>query len=134
MFESVVQKILLRTTVIIRDLGVDSREEIETLSFDTEGIDILCAAVLAGVEGWLVGRQADDLSADYWYQRFYQVISLLRQWVFVYPVSVNILMEPTRPQAEKILPCSWIRATTGRLESMIPSVYRAEVISGLVLE
>ncbi|KAJ7926155.1 caspase domain-containing protein [Mycena leptocephala] len=117
MLESVVQKILLRTTVILRDLGVDSREEIETLSSDTEGIDILCAAVLAGVEGWLVGRQADELRAEYWYQEFRQVITLLRQ-----------------PQAEEILPRSWISATTGLLKAMIPSVYRPEVVSSLVLE
>jgi hypothetical protein len=79
MFESVVPKILLKIIVILRDLGVDSHEEIETLSFDTEGIDILCAAVLAGVEGWLVGRQADELTAEYWYQEFRQVVTLLRQ-------------------------------------------------------
>ncbi|KAJ7926166.1 hypothetical protein B0H13DRAFT_2265946 [Mycena leptocephala] len=110
MFESVVQKILLRTTVILRDLGVDSREEIETLSFDTEAIDILCAAVLAGIEGWLVGRQADDVSAEYWYQEFRQAAQ------------------------EEILPYSWTRATTGLLKAMIPNVYRAEVIRSLVLE
>ncbi|KAJ7926151.1 hypothetical protein B0H13DRAFT_1089262 [Mycena leptocephala] len=114
MFESVVQKILLRITVILRDLGVDSREEIETLSFDIEGIDILCAAALAGVESWLFGRQAGELTAEYWYQQFRQIISLLRQ-----------------PQAQEILPCSWTRATTGLL---IPTVYRAQVMSSLVLE
>ncbi|KAF7350237.1 hypothetical protein MVEN_01327100 [Mycena venus] len=117
MFESVVKKILLHIIVLLQDLGLDSHEEIETASFDTEGIDILCAAVLAGVEGWLPGRQDVTHSVEYWYRDFRRIIDLLRH-----------------PPAQEILPSSWKRATTGLLKSMIPTVYRAVVICIPVLE
>ncbi|KAF7369323.1 hypothetical protein MVEN_00260600 [Mycena venus] len=108
-FEVVVRKILLRMVLLFKDLGLDSLEECEDKSSDTEGIDILCEAVLDGVQGWFAGRGPDEICDEYWYQHFREVIKLLRQ-----------------PKTEGILPRSWTRATKGLLAYMFQTPSRTE--------
>lgn len=80
-FQAVVGKILLRVIILLRDLGVDSLGDSEHLGSDsdTEGVDILCTAVLAGVQNWFWGRRPTDIHSEYWYRDFREVVKLLRQ-------------------------------------------------------
>ncbi|KAJ6568023.1 hypothetical protein DFH09DRAFT_1468327 [Mycena vulgaris] len=117
-YQSVVNKILLRIVSILQDLGLDSAEPDRNTAFDIEGVDFLGGAVLVGVESWLPERRPVDLS-QHWYKEVQEVIKMLRKRI--------------SPNTESILPRSWSRATTGILLVMIPTVYNVEILDILVV-
>jgi hypothetical protein len=82
MFEAIVRKILLGTSTILKDLGVDSFEidDGSEVTSDTEGVDILCESILLGVQSLKTpDLPAQNLSLQYWYPGISEIARLLRQ-------------------------------------------------------
>ncbi|KAJ7268579.1 hypothetical protein C8J57DRAFT_346729 [Mycena rebaudengoi] len=119
MFSAVIKKLVQRVLIILRDLGVDSLEIDEstaaTVHSDPEGVDILCLALLDGVQNLILGGITANFAFEEWYPGFQQLIQLLRH-----------------PRAEAHLPVSYKRATSQILERLIPPVYRPETVDILV--
>jgi hypothetical protein len=81
-YESVIKKILARARLTLEDLGLDSVDidpPSVNLHADTEGIDILCQALVNGVHTWMAGKSTAELMSEYWYSGLWQVLQLLRQ-------------------------------------------------------
>ncbi|KAJ6526000.1 hypothetical protein B0H19DRAFT_581789 [Mycena capillaripes] len=108
MFEAIVKKILARAASILKDLGVDCAENLDSAEpiSDTEGIDILCESVLNGVQSQIPDCSNQDLRTHYWYAGLSDIIQLLRH-----------------PRTEFLLPRSWVRATSADMKLMIPTTY-----------
>jgi hypothetical protein len=82
LYQSIVMKILVKAKKLLEDLGLDSPDinpRIATVEADTEGIDILCQALMQGVRSWMMDKGAADLASEYWYPHIWQVLQLLRQ-------------------------------------------------------
>ncbi|KAJ6572088.1 hypothetical protein B0H19DRAFT_1231662 [Mycena capillaripes] len=108
-YESVVRKILVKTKTLLEDLGLDSPDIDPTIAIaeaDTEGIDILCQALVLGVRSWILEKPVAELMSQYWYQGVWRVLQLLRQ-----------------PLAAEILPGSWALATSQELDGLFPTLY-----------
>ncbi|KAJ7165711.1 hypothetical protein C8R43DRAFT_1165310 [Mycena crocata] len=114
-YGSIIKKLIVKTAVFLKDLGVDSPEDIIPMeSSDFVGIDILCQALLQGIYSWMVGR-GSDLMEEFWYEPLLQVILLLRQ-----------------PKSEDLLPNSWAFATSPEMKRCIPTSSRIQIFSALV--
>jgi hypothetical protein len=79
--EAIINKIIAKTALFLKDIGVDSADDEAMGPSDVEGIDNLCNALLQGVQRWMVGRDGPDLAGEFWYNGFVQLIQLLRQYV-----------------------------------------------------
>ncbi|KAJ7254268.1 hypothetical protein C8J57DRAFT_1236980 [Mycena rebaudengoi] len=110
-YEAVLGKVIAQISDLLKDLGIDSLSDnfdIDTRSTDTEGIDILCAAVLTGVQISVVAKSPRDIVA--WFSGFgCQVSGVL-----------NLLRHP---RTEGILPTSWSLAASADLTRLFPTAY-----------
>ncbi|KAJ6525992.1 hypothetical protein B0H19DRAFT_1197622, partial [Mycena capillaripes] len=118
MFEAIVKKILVRVAAVLKDLGVDCAEDLDSTEpmSDTEGIDILCESVLNGVQSQIPDCSNQDLRTHYWYPGLSDIIQLLRH-----------------PRTEFLLPRSWVWATSAEMKLMIPTTYVSRNVNTLVL-
>ncbi|KAJ7078796.1 hypothetical protein C8R44DRAFT_95604 [Mycena epipterygia] len=115
MFRAVVQKLLVRTTLLLKDLGLDSgRPDEPGVPSDIEGVDILCEVLLARIQTWLPERPSSSITLEAWYPTLYHVVQLLR-----------------KSKTEDLLPRSWAIATTAKLRELIPSHYETRVVDAL---
>ncbi|KAJ7104865.1 hypothetical protein C8R44DRAFT_886895 [Mycena epipterygia] len=117
MFRAVAQKLLVRATLLLRDLGVDSGRPDESppgIPSDVEGIDILCEVLLAQIQTWLPDRPSPTITGEAWYPSLYDVLQLLRQ-----------------PKTEDLLPRSWALATAPKLRQLVPSEYQTRIVDTL---
>ncbi|KAJ7104904.1 hypothetical protein C8R44DRAFT_807253 [Mycena epipterygia] len=117
MLRAVVQKILVRATTLLKDLGVDSvRSDDSMLSVpsDIEGVDILCEVLLVRIQSWLPDRLSSEITCEAWYPSLYHVVQLLRQ-----------------PKTEDLLPRSWTLATGEEFRELVPSQYQTRVVATL---
>ncbi|KAJ7104898.1 hypothetical protein C8R44DRAFT_746155 [Mycena epipterygia] len=111
---AVVQKLLARATLLLKDLGVDSEPSDESspgVVSDIEGVDILCEVLLARIQTWLPDGSSSANAGEAWYPSLYHVVQLLRQ-----------------PKTEDLLPRSWTLATAGKLRELVPSQYETRVV------
>ncbi|KAF7368666.1 hypothetical protein MVEN_00190900 [Mycena venus] len=117
-YESLVKKILVRTQTILEDLGLDSPDigapDI-TVESDTDGIDILCQALVHGVRSWMAGKSAAGLALEYWYRGTWHVLQLLR-W----------------PKAQGLLPSSWSLAMSEELNELFPPLYTVAILDSFL--
>nr|GAT44855.1 predicted protein [Mycena chlorophos] len=112
MFDTTVAKLLVAVRALLKDLGVDSdstlanpETEASLLdSLDVEGIDLLCEAIVAGVQ-WRVSHQVAPASKatrsghrGNWLEGFFDLVVQLQH-----------------PSAEALLPLAWERTTSGDL-------------------
>jgi hypothetical protein len=128
----VVIKILRGAYFVLRDLGLDSPES-EVLAgdieFDPEGIDILCQALMRGMLDRMVEKSpVTILVSEYWYQSFWQVLQMLRQYVVPKTVLLQLLILYLRPRTEGLLPGSWAQVSNDKLNELIPPSFKADVI------
>ncbi|KAJ7499915.1 hypothetical protein FB451DRAFT_47485 [Mycena latifolia] len=115
-YEPVVKKIITKTAVFLKDIGIDSLEDgAATEPSDFEGIDILCKGILYGMQSWMVGRDNLDLMDLFWYDSLYQLLLLLRQ-----------------PKVADLLPHAWPYATSSEMKRWVPTSYQTRVFSTLV--
>ncbi|KAJ7624459.1 G-protein alpha subunit-domain-containing protein [Roridomyces roridus] len=81
-YRGVVQKLLARSTILLKDLNLDALEPGESMpeepECDTEGVDIFCEALLVGILTWLPGEKAQT-NDETWYPSLYALLQLLRQ-------------------------------------------------------
>ncbi|KAJ6542487.1 hypothetical protein DFH09DRAFT_1089042 [Mycena vulgaris] len=94
---TVVHKLLARALLSLRDLGVESAGPADSAAgvlSDIEGTDILCEALLAGIQMWLPERVRSEMTHEPWYYSLHSVLKLLRH-----------------PKTEDLLPQSWAIAT-----------------------
>ncbi|KAJ7118138.1 hypothetical protein C8R44DRAFT_923364 [Mycena epipterygia] len=113
MHRAVVQKILVRTSLLLKDLGVDSRHSDEAtpgVLSDTEGVDILCEILLARIQTWLLHGSSSAITHETWYPSLFHFVQLLRQ-----------------PETENLLPRAWEIATAAELRELVPSHYETRV-------
>ncbi|KAJ6605597.1 hypothetical protein DFH09DRAFT_204846 [Mycena vulgaris] len=110
---TVVQKILARALLLLKDLGVDSPALDNSTAgvLDIDGTDILCDALLQGIQAWLPERFSPAITPETWYPSLYNVLQQLRQ-----------------PRTEDLLPRSWAIATGGRLQEVVPSHYESRLV------
>ena len=70
-----------RTVELIEDTGLASdnfeNEPGQLASMDLGGIDLLADSILAGVETWMKKKEADELRAGCWVEKFSALIILL---------------------------------------------------------
>ena len=70
-----------RTVELIEDTGLASdtleNEPGQLASMDLGGIDLLADSILAGVETWMKKKEADELRAGCWVEKFSTLIILL---------------------------------------------------------
>jgi hypothetical protein len=82
---SVAKGLFKRTGDILKDIGVDSSTEVnesmEEVFSDTEGIDILTDAILAGVQIWRRQMVTSDVVSECWFDGFVKLIELLQMQV-----------------------------------------------------
>jgi hypothetical protein len=84
---SVAERLFKRTGEILKDIGVDSSIEFDesmtevSSDSDTEGIDLLVDAILAGVQVWMQQMLPSDLVLECWFDEFVKLIKLLRRCV-----------------------------------------------------
>jgi hypothetical protein len=81
-FEAIVKKLMIRAAAVLKDLGVDCTNDIDSLesTADVEGIDILCESILAGVQDLKTQDcSGPDFRSQYWYPGFSEIVQLLRQ-------------------------------------------------------
>ena len=93
---SVAEKLFKRTGYILKDIGVESSTEVDEsiteVFSDTEGIDMLADAILAGVQLWIQQKRRSDLVSECWFDELVKLIELLRRHVassLVQPMSSN---------------------------------------------
>ena len=76
-----VKRLCTRTVELIEDTGLASdnieNEPGQLASMDLDGIDLLADSILAGVETWMKKREADELRAGCWVEKFSTLITLL---------------------------------------------------------
>ncbi|KAJ7459359.1 G-protein alpha subunit-domain-containing protein [Mycena latifolia] len=117
-FRSVVQKLLARAELLLKDLGVDSPgadDSTTRVQSDIEGVDIFCKVLLAGIQTWLPDQSSRAAMDEGWYLSLRHVLDLLRQ-----------------PKAQDLLHRSWTMATTGKLQEVLPSDYESRVVDTIV--
>jgi hypothetical protein len=76
---AVVKNLCKRVHCLIQDIDIDSLDGLDVnkkISLDTEGIDMLADAILAGTHGWIRRPFAGDLVAESW---LHPLIELIRQ-------------------------------------------------------
>ncbi|KAJ7135699.1 hypothetical protein C8R44DRAFT_388115 [Mycena epipterygia] len=85
-YPAVVHKILLRTSAILRDLGVDIVQDAcvpptnsADVLADTEGVDSFCEVLLIGIQNWMALRPPSEHRSQCWYRDLLMVICLLRK-------------------------------------------------------
>lgn len=85
-FRGVFKKILSKLVLLLKDLGVDSLDPTFDHTQgpgagDSEGIEILSEAVLAGLFSWTIASEnrSSDFSSEYWYSDAWTILQLLRQ-------------------------------------------------------
>ena len=70
-----------RAVEFIEDTGLTSdtleNEPGQLASMDLDGIDLLADSILAGVETWMMKKEADELRAGCWVAKFSALIILL---------------------------------------------------------
>ncbi|KAJ7459356.1 G-protein alpha subunit-domain-containing protein [Mycena latifolia] len=118
LFRSVVQKLLARAELLLKDLGVDSPgadDSTTRVQSDIEGIDIFCEVLLAGIQTWLPDQSSRATIDEGWYPSLRHVLDLLRQ-----------------PKAQDLLPRSWTMATTGKFQEVLPSDYESRLVDIIV--
>ncbi|KAJ7624367.1 G-protein alpha subunit-domain-containing protein [Roridomyces roridus] len=113
-YRGVVQKLLAKSTVLLKDLNVDSTEttdsETTELLYDVEGVDIFCGALLHGIHAWLP-EQSSSNTNEGWYPSLYSLLQLLGQ-----------------PRCEELLPISTAMATAPNLKSIVPTVPAEQIV------
>ncbi|KAJ7498869.1 hypothetical protein FB451DRAFT_1203270 [Mycena latifolia] len=116
MYRAVVQKLLDRTALLLKDLGVDSEglESSSDVPSDVEGVDLLCEALLTGMQAWFPERASPATTREFWYPSLSSVLQLLRQ-----------------PKSEELLPKSWAIATAEKLRVLVPSQYEVRFVDTL---
>ena len=76
-----VEKLCMRMVELIKDTGLTSddleNEPGQLASMDLDGIDLLADSILAGVETWMKKKEADELRAGCWVEKFSTLIILL---------------------------------------------------------
>jgi hypothetical protein len=130
-YEATIKKILAKAAVFLRDIGVDSFHlSVAPEDLDAEGLDLLCAAILQGVQSWMVEHL--DLMAEFWYEGLLKLLLLLRQYV---PPSLPVdrlnLTFCFRPKSEDLFPKAWTYATSPEMRRCVPTPSRIRVFSAL---
>ena len=99
----VVEKLCSRTVSLIEDIDIDAPavDGYTRISWDTEGIDILAAAILSGVQGWIQRQLAADLKAEPWFCGLLELTEQLRRQVlFYFPlISIYLTLVVSSPRA-----------------------------------
>ncbi|KAJ7104896.1 hypothetical protein C8R44DRAFT_332749 [Mycena epipterygia] len=113
MYRAIVQKLLTRATLLLKDLGLDSGPDDSMLGVpsDIEGVDILFEVILARIQTWVPNRSSSGITSEVWYPSLCHAVQLLR-----------------RPTMENILPRSWALVTGGKLRELVASEYEAGVV------
>ncbi|KAJ7937059.1 hypothetical protein B0H13DRAFT_2648967, partial [Mycena leptocephala] len=121
-FRGVFKKILSKLALLLKDLGVDSLDPTFDHTQgpgagDSEGIEILSEAVLAGLFSWTIASEnrSSDFSSEYWYSDAWTILQLLRH-----------------PRTEHILPRSWEEATSRRFYHIVPAECRPRDLVGFL--
>lgn len=85
----VVEHLFATTEYLLKAVGVESSEDDDHLPSDTDGIDMLADAVVAGVLTWIQPGPISNLVSEYWYRPYVELIRLLRG-------HVSSLYDPSR--------------------------------------
>ena len=134
LYRAVVQRLLCRAIVLLKDLGVDSpaiNGFTGDLSVDVEGVDIFCDALLSGIQTWLPSISSSTITSELWYPSLQHVLQLLRQYGHSVLLCVSAL-KSCRPETECRLPRSWGIATAAQLRELVPSNSEDRLVDILV--
>ncbi|KAJ7134017.1 hypothetical protein C8R43DRAFT_1022198 [Mycena crocata] len=119
MHRVVVQKLLDRAALLLKDAGIDSEtlEVPNEITSDTEGVDLFCEALLVGVGSWFPHSPPVTTSHELWYSSLAKVLQLLRE-----------------PDSEALLPKSSVIAKAEKLQSLVPAQYESRFVDILATQ
>ncbi|KAF7318785.1 hypothetical protein HMN09_00390800 [Mycena chlorophos] len=122
LFDTTVTKLLTTVDGLLKDLGIDSNvatEEASPVDCDVEGIDLLCKAIVAGIQ-WRASHRAPD-----------RIVSSEQDWMNAFTNFVILLRHPC---AENTLPFAWERATNEEMDRLHPALYSLRELETFELE
>ncbi|KAF7346920.1 hypothetical protein MVEN_01444300 [Mycena venus] len=114
----IANKLCHKMVRVLKDLGVDVLAlgiiDEQEPPFDYDGVDFLGTCILNGVSGWLAQLEGEEWSAQPWYEKFIELVELLR-----------------RPRAEGLFPQSSAHAATN-FQDILPTCYKDEDLNVVV--
>ncbi|KAJ7635371.1 hypothetical protein FB45DRAFT_865890 [Roridomyces roridus] len=119
-YEILTDKIFVKVKMVLEDRGLDCPDTEEdatgiVVSADSDGIDILCEALLNGLHTWISHKSLVGIVSEHWYQGARQVLQLLRQ-----------------PKAEVLLPRSWTLANSQDFYEAMPQCLTEKTFDALL--
>ncbi|KAF7346915.1 hypothetical protein MVEN_01443800 [Mycena venus] len=106
----IANKLCRKMVQVLKDLGVDVLAlgiiDEQEPPFDYNGLDFLGTRILNGVSGWFTQLEGEEWSAQPWYEKFIELVELLR-----------------RPRAEELFPQSSAYAVTN-FQDIFPTCYK----------